>query len=68
MPMESQLVNDIVYRKFIDLYPDVVLYTIFDSFIVETRYASQLHMMMIEEGSLYFKNNCAVNANNLGKK
>ena len=65
MRMESQLVNDIVYKKFIDLYPDVILYTIFDSFIVESRYASQLHTMMIEEGNLYFKINCVVNTRNL---
>lgn len=62
MQMESQLVNDIVYRKFIDLYPDAILYTIFDSFLVESKYASKLHTMMLEEGSLYFEVNCVVNA------
>ncbi len=60
MQMESQLVNDTVYRKFIDTYPDAVMYTVFDSFLVEPRYASELQSMMLEEGNRYFDLNCIV--------
>lgn len=61
MQMESQLVNDEVYRKFIDLYPDAIMFTIFDSFLIEPRYATQLHTMMLDEGNRYFELNCVVN-------
>lgn len=61
MRMESQLVNDIVYAKFVELHPDVIMYTIFDSFLVESRFASQLHTLMLEEGNHYFDLNCIVN-------
>lgn len=61
MTMESELINEIVYKKFIDLHPDVIMYTIFDSILVEQKYASQLQTMMLEEGSQYFNLNCFVN-------
>jgi len=60
MQMESQLVNDIVYKKFIDNYPDAIMYTIFDSFLVEPRYASEIHKVMLEEGNHFFNLNCIV--------
>lgn len=60
MKMESELVNDIIYKKFIELYPDAIMYTIFDSFLIERKYATQLHSMMLEEGSRYFNLNCIV--------
>jgi hypothetical protein len=60
MVMESQLVNDIIYKKFIDIHPDVIMYTIFDSFLVERRYSTELLSMMQEEGSKYFTLNCNV--------
>lgn len=62
MKMESELVNDIVYKKFVELYPDAIMYTIFDSFLVEQKYSAQLQSMMQEEGSRYFNINCIVNA------
>ena len=60
MKMESELVNDIIYKKFIDLHPDAILYTIFDSFLVEQKYAAQLQSLMQEEGGKYFNINCIV--------
>lgn len=62
MSMESELVNDIIYKKFIDMHPDVIMYTIFDSFLVEQKYAALLQSMMQVEGSKYFKINCFVKA------
>lgn len=60
MRMESELVNDIIYRKFIEIYPDAIIYTIFDSFLVEQKYSAKLQSMMQEEGSRYFNLNCTV--------
>lgn len=60
MKMESELVNDIIYKKYIDLHPDALMYTIFDSIMVEQRYAVQLQSLMVEEGSRYFNLNCIV--------
>lgn len=62
MRMESELINDIIYRKFIEMYPDVILYTIFDSFMVEQKYSAELLSLMQEEGSKYFHINCIVRA------
>lgn len=62
MRMESELINDIVYKKFIETYPEAIMYTIFDSILVEQRYSPQLHTMMLEEGSRYFNLNCFVNS------
>jgi hypothetical protein len=64
MSRESQLVNDIIYMKFIEMHPQAILYTIFDSFLVEQKYAAQLQTMMLEEGSRYFNLNCIVKAKN----
>jgi hypothetical protein len=55
-------VNDIIYKKFIEIHPDAIMYTLFDSFLVEQKYATQLHTMMLEEGSKYFNLNCIVKA------
>jgi hypothetical protein len=55
MSRESELVNDIIYRKFIEIYPDAIMYTIFGSFLIEQNYAAQLQSMMLEEGNKYFK-------------
>lgn len=60
MSRESELVNDIVYKKFIDIYPDAIMYTIFDSILVERKHAAQLQSLMQEEGSRYFRLNCIV--------
>jgi len=65
MKMESEIVNDIVYRNFIELYPDAIMYTIFDCILVETKYFAQLQTMMVEEGSAYFNLNCNVKAKNI---
>lgn len=62
MSRESELVNDIIYKKFIEIFPDAIMYTIFDSLLVEQKYAAQLHSMMLEEGSRYFNINCIVKA------
>ena len=62
MQMESELVNDIIYKKFIEIHPDAIMYTIFDSFLVEQKYASLLQTMMTEEGSKYFDALCFVRA------
>lgn len=62
MKMESEIVNDIVYRKFIKLNPNAIMYTIFDCILVEQKYSAQLHTMMVEEGSEYFNLNCMVKA------
>jgi hypothetical protein len=66
MKMESELVNDIIYKKFIDLHPDAVMYVIFDSFLVEQKYAAQLKSLMQEEGNNYFNIKCIVKAMSLG--
>ena len=63
MSRESELVDDIIYRKFVELYPDVILYTIFDSFLVEQKCAALLQTMMLEKGSKYFNLNCTVKQN-----
>ena len=60
MKMESELVNDIIYKKFIEMHPDAILYTIFDSFLVEQKYSAELLSIMQEEGSKYFNINCIV--------
>lgn len=60
MRMESELVNNIIYTKFINLYPDAIMFTIFDSILVEQKYSTQLQSMMFEEGSRYFNLNCIV--------
>ncbi len=60
MRMESELVYDIIYKKFIDMHPDAILYTIFDSFLVEQKYSAELLSMMQEEGGKYFNINCIV--------
>jgi hypothetical protein len=62
MSRESELVNDIIYRKFIEIYPDAIMYTFFDSLLIEQKYAAQLHTMMLEEGSKYFNLNCIIKA------
>ena len=62
MSRESELLNDIIYRKFIEIYPQAIMYTIFDSILVEQKYAAQLHSVMLEEGSKYFNLNCIVKA------
>jgi hypothetical protein len=62
MSMESELVNDIIYKKFIDIYPDTIMYNLFDGFLVEQRYSALLQSMMQEEGSKYFNLNCFVKA------
>jgi len=62
MKMESELVNEIVYKKFIDTYPDAIMYTIFDSFLVEPKWSAMLQSMMLEEGSRFFNINCIVRA------
>ncbi|MGD0581488.1 MAG: hypothetical protein ABR974_00930 [Bacteroidales bacterium] len=66
MSKESELVNDIIYEKFIEIYPDAIMYTIFDSFLVEQKYAATLHTMMLLEGSQYFNLNCIVKAKGIG--
>lgn len=65
MKMESELVNDIVYRQFVELHPDVIMYTIFDCILVEQKYSAELYSMMLEEGSKYFNLNCYVKAKGL---
>jgi hypothetical protein len=62
MKMESELVNDIVYKQFIDIHPDVIMYTIFDCILVEQKYSAELYSLMLEEGSKYFNLNCFVKA------
>jgi hypothetical protein len=64
MKLESELVNDIIYNKFIELNPDAKLYGIFDSFLVEQKYSEQLELMMLEEGSRYFNIKCVVRTKN----
>ena len=65
MKMESEIINDIVYRKFIQIHPDAIMYTIFDCILVEQKYSAQLHTMMVEEGSVFFNLNCIVKAKNI---
>ena len=60
MSRESQLVNEIIYMKFIAGHPDAIIYTIFDSFLIEQKFASELQTMMQEEGNWYFNLNCVV--------
>lgn len=60
MMMESQLVNDIIYNKFITLHPDAVLYTIFDCIMIEQKHADELHKIMLELGTNYFGIQCRV--------
>ena len=62
MKLESELVNDIIYKKFIEIHPDAKLYSIFDSFLVEQKYSNELKSMMEQEGSKYFNISCKVKA------
>ncbi|MCX6302612.1 MAG: hypothetical protein NTW82_10550, partial [Bacteroidia bacterium] len=56
--------NDIIYRIFIERNPEVIMYTIFDSFLVEQKHSSELQALMLEEGSKYFTINCIVRSRN----
>jgi hypothetical protein len=60
MSRESELVNNIIYKKFIDKHPTAIMYTVFDSILIEQKYAAELHSLMFEEGSKYFTINCIV--------
>ncbi|MFW5983082.1 MAG: hypothetical protein ACOCQ4_01170 [bacterium] len=60
MKLESKLVNDLIYPEFIKRYPDALIYTIFDSYLVEERFAKELHQLMVERGSDFFGIDCIV--------
>ncbi len=60
MKFESQLVNEIIFKRFIEIHPDAIMYNIFDSFLIERRYATELLSLMQEEGSRFFNLNCFV--------
>lgn len=53
MLIESELVQEI-YRKFYLLYPEVYIYNIYDSFMVEKQYASTLLKIMKDVSTKYF--------------
>lgn len=60
MKLESEIVNDIIYKQFVEMHPDAVMYTIFDSFLIEQKYAEELHAIMITEGKKFFGVDCIV--------
>jgi hypothetical protein len=50
MKLESKLINEICYSRIMTEYPDCIIYTIFDEFLVESRYVEKVKNIMIEEG------------------
>jgi len=60
--MESELINEIICKKFIELNPDAIIYSVFDSLLVNHAYAPQLELMMQAEGSKFFGIECRVKA------
>lgn len=54
MLLESKLVNEIIYQKFINSHPEAVIYTIFDSYLIQRQYADELLELMKQEGFLFY--------------
>ena len=54
MLLESKLVNEIIYQKFINSHPDAIIYTIFDSYLIQRQYADELLELMKHEGFLFY--------------
>lgn len=54
MLLESKLVNEIIYQKFINSHPDAIIYTIFDSYLIQRQYADELLELMKQEGFLFY--------------
>jgi len=59
MRIESQLAQEI-YTEFITKYPQVTIYNIFDSFMVEKRYKDNLKRIMEDCSRNYFKRQVTV--------
>mgnify|MGYP000878517347 FL=1 len=64
MLLESKLVNGIIYQKFINLHPDAVIYTIFDSFLIDQKYSDELFELMLNEGRKFYNVDCVVKKKN----
>jgi hypothetical protein len=62
MQMESQLVNEIIYNKFITMHPDAMVYSVFDCLMVNQKYEQELQALMIDEGTKFFGIQCRVKA------
>jgi hypothetical protein len=60
MKIESDLIYSI-YKRFINLYPNAILYTIYDCVYVEERYVEEIKNIMIIESQNYFKQTLKVN-------
>jgi len=54
MLLESKLVNEIIYQKFINSHPDAIIYTIFDSYLIQRQFADKLLELMKQEGYLFY--------------
>ena len=46
--------NGIIYQKFINLHPDAVIYTVFDSFLIDQKYSDELFELMLNEGRTFY--------------
>lgn len=55
MRFESELINNIVFKTFINKYPDARVYTIYDGLLVESKYKDILYDIMVDEAKLYFE-------------
>jgi len=51
MKLESHIINDVIYAKFIELYPDAIIYTIFDGMLIEEHYYNYLKFIMENEAT-----------------
>jgi len=64
MLLESKLVNGIIYQKFINLHPDAVIYTVFDSFLIDQKHSDELFELMLNEGRKFYNVDCVVKKKN----
>lgn len=55
MQIESELINNIIYKRFSTIKPYVKLYTICDCIMIESKYKDSLERIMFEESQSFFK-------------
>jgi hypothetical protein len=62
MLIESELINDIILKKFFEVLPDAKAYNIYDSIMVERKHQQQLLEIMQSETQNYFNRNVNINS------
>jgi hypothetical protein len=55
MQIESELVNNNIYQRFKEILPEIRLYTIYDSLMIESKHKDTLLNIMSEESLKFFK-------------